>query len=62
MSGKAFLPSDIETAFYFGHPENTDYRLYELQCRCFMEMGRALDAQVNFTKFSPKLAGAVVVV
>jgi hypothetical protein len=45
--------TDIETAFYFGHPEETDYRLYEVQLRCYLEMGRKFEAQVGCGGFYP---------
>jgi hypothetical protein len=38
---------DIETAFYFGHPAETEYRLHELQVRCYLQMGKTLEAQVR---------------
>jgi hypothetical protein len=44
-----FLFLDIETAFYFGHPVETEYRLHELQVRCFLQTGKTLEAQVSIS-------------
>jgi hypothetical protein len=40
--------TDLETAFYFGHPREADYRLFELQCRCYLQRGQSHEAQEAF--------------